>query len=264
MSWVITGTQKILPAAAEYVDRIQKADGQALEQAVYEAILEFAEWRIPYGGACTLLSGPRTLAGALVPMVGPALTGNNLVTGDYNRRRILLDGTTKSLSYGFSNTNALSGTQNNAHAYAALLEQCVGAGNSRIFESGPESSIATNGRTHLRLGGASANMVASCNSSLVAGLAIEVNGAWPAGLSGVNRNDSAFFRRVGSNIVDLEVTSASAAPNANNNWCWGGSTPGNNLMPGPFTLVSVGQFIPFSDFRVRYEKLMTDLAAAGL
>jgi hypothetical protein len=64
--------------------------------------------------ACCLLMGPRTLAGALTPLVGAAPTNNGpFVSGDYNRETGLIgDGVGKYLD---SNRNVNADPQNSYH-----------------------------------------------------------------------------------------------------------------------------------------------------
>ena len=64
--------------------------------------------------ASCLLAGPDSLAGALVPLVGPAPTNYNFVDGDYDRVNGLKgDGTSKYLN---SNRAGNADPQNNRHA----------------------------------------------------------------------------------------------------------------------------------------------------
>jgi hypothetical protein len=56
--------------------------------------------------AACLLCGARTLAGALVPLVGAAPTNNNFVDADYNRETGLKgNGSTKYLDSGRANND---------------------------------------------------------------------------------------------------------------------------------------------------------------
>jgi hypothetical protein len=78
------------PDAARYLAAVEAADGQALETPVRKAVDAFVAalkadslWDA-IGSSC-LLCGPRTLAGALVPLRGDAPTPNGFVSGDYSR-----------------------------------------------------------------------------------------------------------------------------------------------------------------------------------
>lgn len=102
------------PATRNYISRVESDDGQPLENGVLAAMVTFANWRIPLGGACCILAGARTLAGALEPMVGAAPTGLNLASSDYNRRRILLNGSNKTIR---TNETLAAYGQNNRHVF---------------------------------------------------------------------------------------------------------------------------------------------------
>lgn len=84
------------PDALDYIAQVETADGQPLEPEVKLAVNRFVRQckrdASPVAGisnweaikACCLMAGPRTLAGALVPLRGPAPTNFNFVAGDYN------------------------------------------------------------------------------------------------------------------------------------------------------------------------------------
>jgi hypothetical protein len=89
--------------AQAYITAVESADGQALETGVRDAINMFVVGCKADGiwtaiKACCILAGARTLAGALVPLVGTAPTNFNFVSGDYNRETGLIgNGSTKYL-----------------------------------------------------------------------------------------------------------------------------------------------------------------------
>jgi len=97
------------PDAQSYITAVEVADGQALEEGVKTAISNFVVGCKTDGiwnaiKAAVILSGARTLAGALVPLVGAAPTNHNFGSGDYNRKTGLLgDGSTKYLDSGRAN-----------------------------------------------------------------------------------------------------------------------------------------------------------------
>ena len=113
------------PDAAVYIAAVEAADGQALETATRVAIHSFvkgakADGFWPAIKASCILAGARTLAGALVPLVGAAPTNNNFVSGDYNRKTGLIgDGSTKYLNSNLL-VNTLSATNHALFAYGAL------------------------------------------------------------------------------------------------------------------------------------------------
>ena len=104
--------------ATAYLAAVQAADGQVLEPAVRLAVNSFVKGCKADGiwtaiKASCILAGARTLAGALVPLVGAAPTNFNFVSGDYNRKTGLVgDGSTKYLD---SNRSANAELQNSRH-----------------------------------------------------------------------------------------------------------------------------------------------------
>ena len=104
--------------AGNYIQAVEAADTQALEPATRKAINNFVIGCKQDGiwtaiKASCILAGARTLAGALVPLVGTAPTNNNFVSGDYNRTTGLEGGTAgKTLN---SNRNNNADPQDNNH-----------------------------------------------------------------------------------------------------------------------------------------------------
>jgi len=84
------------PDAANYISRVETADGQALEASVKDAMNTLVV-TLKSGSIWTnalqyiLPCGPRTLPGALVPLTGPSPTNINFVADDYNRKTGLGD-----------------------------------------------------------------------------------------------------------------------------------------------------------------------------
>jgi len=120
------------PDAARYLAAVEAADGQALETPVRRAINAFVAalkadnlWDA-MGSSC-LLCGPRTLAGALVPLKGDAPTAYGLVEGDFDRSNgITGDGT----SYLDSNRANDADPQNDNHnaVYVTAANTVSGGG----------------------------------------------------------------------------------------------------------------------------------------
>ena len=104
--------------AQTYITAVETADGASLETGVKDAINAFVVGCKADGiwnaiKASCILSGARTLAGSLVPLVGTAPTNFNFVAGDYNRKTGLLgNGSTKYLN---SNRNNNADPQNSNH-----------------------------------------------------------------------------------------------------------------------------------------------------
>ena len=104
--------------AAAYIAAVEAADGQSLETATKQAIANFVDgckddliWDAIK--ASCILSGARTLAGALVPLKGTAPTNFNFVSGDYDRK-IGLNGTGTN-KYLSSNRANNADPQNSKH-----------------------------------------------------------------------------------------------------------------------------------------------------
>ena len=109
--------------AAAYIQRVEWADTTPLEAATRTAINSFVVGCKADGiwtaiKASCILSGARTLSGALMSLTGAAPTNNNFVSGDYNRKTGLVgNGSSKYLN---TNRSVSADPQDNAHiaAYA--------------------------------------------------------------------------------------------------------------------------------------------------
>lgn len=112
--------------ALTYIAAVEAADGQSLEVATKDAFNAFVVGCKTDGiwsaiKASCILAGARTLAGALVPLVGTAPTNFNFDSGDYNRKTGLVgNGTNKYLN---SNRNNNADPQNSRHlsVYTSVL-----------------------------------------------------------------------------------------------------------------------------------------------
>ena len=149
--------QPMDPDAAAYITAVEAADNQALEEKVKIAIDNFvlgckADDIWPAIKASCILAGARTLAGALVPLVGTAPTNNGFIGigTDYVRKTGLIgNGSTKYLS---SNRNNNADPQNNKHLAVYLTATSTGskcpigsgaalAGNSQIVQNTTGSGV---------------------------------------------------------------------------------------------------------------------------
>jgi hypothetical protein len=108
------------PDAAKYLAAVEAADGEPLEPAVRTAINAFfldtkAAGVFSALKACCILAGARTLAGALVPVVGDAPTAQGgWASGDYDRATGLTGDPTASL-YLDSGRASDADPQNDTH-----------------------------------------------------------------------------------------------------------------------------------------------------
>jgi len=184
--------------AAAYITAVETADGQELEEKTKIAIDNFvlgckADGIWPAIKASCILAGARTLAGALVPLVGTAPTNVSFVSGDYNRKTGLVgDGSTKYLD---SNRNNNADPQDNQHN--AVWASSVATG--LAIASNPVLVIGASG---IGLGGRK-----SRNLSALLGINMQI------GLCGISRSASADFnyRVGGANNLSVQVSQTSSA-----------------------------------------------------
>jgi hypothetical protein len=136
--------------ASTYIEAVEVADTQALETATRYAINDFVIGCKQDGiwsaiKASCILSGARTLAGALIPLAGTAPTNNNFVSGDYNRKTGLIgDGTSKYLN---SNRAENQETGSNAHVsvFVTTPESRTGVASDHlgVFNSASKGTAIT-------------------------------------------------------------------------------------------------------------------------
>jgi hypothetical protein len=129
MSLVISKVFTYDTDAGNYIQAVEAADGQALEAGTRQAINNFVIGCKQDGiwnaiKASCILSGARTLNGALQPLAGTAPTNNGFVSGDYNRKAGLVgNGSTKYLD---SNRNNNADPQNSQHLAVQISSMSVG------------------------------------------------------------------------------------------------------------------------------------------
>ena len=211
MSWLITPTQLLVDDqdALTYLTAVETADGQALESGVRLAVNAFVKgckndgiW--PAIKASCILAGARTLAGALIPLVGTAPTNNGFIGigTDYVRKTGLVrNGSTKYLN---SNRNNNADPQNSKHL--------------SIFISGAASADGTvyigarpNGGSNA--GAAMLTRSTSSNGGVHLHCATQSTTASSAtGFRGASRSESAnFLHRSNSSSVSFAIASESPA-----------------------------------------------------
>ena len=150
MSLVISKVFTYDTDAGDYIQRVEGASGdnQALEPATRQAINNFVIGCKQDGiwnaiKASCILSGARTLNGALQPLVGTAPTNvGPFVTGDYVRKTGLVgNGSSKALN---SNRAANADPQNSRHLSVYMST----AGGANEIHAG-DATFATNGNSVL-------------------------------------------------------------------------------------------------------------------
>ena len=236
--------------AAIYLNAVAVADGQQLEPAVRKAVNDFVVGCKQDGiwsaiKASCILAGARTLAGALVPLVGSAPTNNNFVSGDYDRETGLVGNeSTKHL-----NTNVLGNSlpTHNAHlaAYVSVKAEGANVFQYRSVMASGTSGIA--GRYMMDARGYDAapsfSIQSTATSNLASGAGSVVN------FIGVRRNTSTTF--------GIRNTGASSMPNGNGQ----GGVADNILV---FAASNAGTPINHSAHRVAFYSAGEDLDLALL
>jgi len=194
--------------AAAYITAVETADGQALEERTKIAIDNFVLGCKADGiwsaiKASCILAGARTLAGALVPLVGTAPTNINFVSGDYNRETGLKgNGSSKRLD---SNRNNNADPQDNKHVSVFSTER-----ETRTADYVYIGSDVGSGGTSIR-SNAIGQTLFQINCQTFSTQDREVSSS----LLGANRASSAGYvlRLNSSNIT---INTASQTPDANN------------------------------------------------
>jgi hypothetical protein len=262
MSLLISGDLRLaqtytLPDDADavaYIAAVEAADGQALETATRMAINSFVKgckndgiW--PAIKASCILSGARTLAGALVPLAGTAPTNFNFVDGDYNRKTGLVgDGSTKYLD---SNRNNNADPQNSKHvsAYATTVSS---VGNA-CYVGMP----AATGSTHLA---PTVGNVAVLGGRINSASGVGTSAANTAGLVAFNRSTSTGFVARGGGSTTAEVANTSATPASGNILVFDGLAEGKSVARLAF--YSIGESLDLALLDTRVTTLINAFAAA--
>jgi len=143
--------------AIDYLSRMATADGAGVEVGVATAVDAFFRDTKAAGvfddlKACCILAGARTLAGALVPVVGDAPTATAFTGGDYSRTAGLTgDGATTYLDSGRAND---ADAQNDNHN--AVYATAIGVSNGVFIAAGNADHLAAG--TNVLAGGTSNNV----------------------------------------------------------------------------------------------------------
>jgi hypothetical protein len=224
--------------AIGYLRAVEEADGAFLETSVKIAVNNLVSGLKADGlwdaiGSSCLLCGPRTLAGALVPLRGDAPTGVGFVSGDYYRDTGLKgDGT----SYLDSNRANNADPRNDFHisAYAT-----AGATGATYFLGAQHATSSYKGIGYAiwsRSAGATASSVPSST-----------------GLYAVTRDsDSAIkYIKPPSGVVSTSIASVAAAPYATNDYAFALSD-------------SAGSPIGITDAKLAFYSIGTSLDLAKL
>jgi hypothetical protein len=246
--------------AAAYIAAVTAADGQALPFSVQVAINNFVIgckgdgiWNA-IKAAC-FLSGPRTLTGALIPLVGAAPTNFNFVSGDYVAKTGLKgNGTTKRLGSGRANT---VDPQNNKHASAFVSDWTtpIPDGQCLIGNGG-----AVNGVTQLLFSSANDRMFPRIHQA-TEGVA---TGTLPTtGLSGASRSNASDVQWINGTLSGT-ILSNSTTQEPGEIVVFGRGTPASPLVLTNARLAwySIGENLSLSQLDARLTTYMAAITAA--
>jgi len=241
------------PDARDFINRVEAADGDALENGVKIAYSNFIRGCKADGiwnaiKASCILAGARTLSGALVPLVGTAPTNLNFVSGDYNRRTGLVgNGSTKYLD---SNRNSNADPQNSRHialyssTQATTPQYYIGAGQTQAGSSLISRSDGTQ------------SLVRLASNSTTTGSALT------NGLNAISRiNSSTISVRNNGNTINYANTSAT--PLSLNLFIFGSNDSGlNSPTSARFAFYSIGEFLDLALLDARVTDLINAIAGA--
>jgi hypothetical protein len=248
--------------AAAYISAVQIADGQSLESSVSIAIVNFVTGCKADGiwtaiKASCILAGARTLAGALVPLVGAAPTNVSslFVSGDYNRETGLLgDGSTKYLDTNRAN-NADPQNSNHNAVWATSVGTYDGTSRALIGSAGVPGTPGTNVLLH----NTTVNGVFARNRS---GTGTGTNVAPAAGLIGTNRSASGQYI-VRNNSANSTISVTSEVPDSGNVLIYRrGDASSPTYADARIAFYSIGESLDLSLLDSRVSALITAIGAA--
>ena len=240
--------------AIDYLSRMATADGAGVEVGVATAVDAFFRDSKAAGvfsalKACCILTGARTLAGALVPVVGDAPTPNGFVSGDYSRTDGLRDpGGTSLLDTGRSSTDD---PQNDVHLAAYLTAlQSSGGGIVAAFDAGPPV-VGT--QLSMTAGG---NFFTRCRT-----INADQTDALATGFAGMSRSSSSEYakRNDGSTAT---VSETSFAQSASNYAVFSNATSGQPTTDATIAFYSIGTGVDLEDLDAAVTNLITAIGAA--
>lgn len=245
--------------ALNYIQRVEAADGQPLEDTVKIAIDRFVRgckadsiWNAIK--ASCILAGARTLNGALVPLAGTAPTSFNFVSGDYNRKTGLVgNGSTKYLD---SNRAGNADPQNSAHA-AVFRTDTIALGTASFL--GSQKANGDRNVTFYAFGGSTGYAI---RKSSVSDPTVTSTTSTP-GLLGVSRSSATLHthRVSGSSTTG---TISSTAPDATSIYIFANNTNGSLATPTNARLAfySIGEALDLALLDARVTDLINAIGAA--
>ena len=241
--------------AGNYIQAVEGASGdnQALEPATRKAINNFVIGCKQDGiwtaiKASCILSGARTLAGALVPLVGTAPTNvGPFVSGDYNRKTGLV---------GDANTKYLNANRNNN----AETSQ-----NSKHMSVYVSTFPSSNAFARLIGGAVTGNYTDIVRNNSATSVSIQINSATSFSVSGVGGAGLYAASRSSATNVDFRVggvsgfnaSTTSALPSSGDSTLFGTGS-GVRSSNGRYAFYSIGESLDLA----RLDARVTDLINA--
>jgi len=215
--------RQLEPEAQDYIERVERAEGQATESDVRIAINDFVRgckidgtWNA-IKSSC-IMAGARTLTGALVPLVGTAPTNFNFVGGDYDRKTGLLgNGSTKYLN---SNRPSNADPQNSKHLSVYVSTSPANSTNQYVIGGGSGLSFDDIGYLFIQ-----GNTGITTYSRSVGGDRV-ANSTSITGLLGISRASSAQYSAIIEKI-STPYSRASATPGSTPLTVFADNTGGN-------------------------------------
>jgi hypothetical protein len=241
--------------ASTYIEAVEVADTQALETATRYAINDFVIGCKQDGiwsaiKASCILSGARTLAGALIPLAGTAPTNvGPFVSGDYNRKTGLLgNGSTKWLNSNRAN-NADPQNNSSLAIYATTLTSAIsfyiGAGNA----TPSSTSIGWDG-----------NIFTYSRANTVARPALP-SGSHAVGLIGIDRSSSSDFR-IRSNKTTSTATVSSIGTSSDSMLVFNTAATSGLVSNARIAFYSIGESLNLAALDARVTALITAFGVA--
>jgi hypothetical protein len=285
--WVGTGRfSAYISPVQDYIDRVVAADVAAgntlgLEVGVRNAYDVYIRDSINVGDlgtsggvlsqansiikASCIMAGARTLAGALVPLVGAAPTNFNFVAGDYDRKTGLTGSAINNTKYLNANRNNDAEASQNSKHYSLYVSSFP------IIPDGATQScplIAAFGTT----GGASYSQIvvsASSANQLPNQILVRSNSTstssqsiTPAtGFIGTSRASSSTVT-LRNNNTNTSISQASAAPASESTLLFQRSLNPGALTAGRLAFYSIGESLDLALLDARVTALINAIAAA--
>ena len=249
--------------ALTYLNAVEAADGQSLETSVKIAINEFVKGCKADGTwnsivASCIMAGARTVAGAIIPLLGNAPTNNNFVAGDYSRTLGLLgNDSNKYLATGYNNNDTTNFPQNDSHISCYVTASQTDA--SGVFV-GTQSAVGgilsiQHGTTTNITFRNRANTGRTFSSA-------------PLGFQAATRNNSSDFSSratiSGGSISDATTAAVSSTPSSQlmGVFCGFTGTTATGFSSARMSFYSIGKSITIASLDTRVTTLMNAIGAA--